>query len=145
MGAILRLAEALDRSRHGTIRGLTVHANAEQVLIELEGRGDAELEMWAANRQLAPLERVIDRPVRLQVRIVEDQDPPARPVPAPAKPRRRLAAKPDTRPATKTDTKSDAKSDATPDAESDAKSDDAPEATPDAIVPATPPPSSDSV
>ena len=82
LGAILRLAESLDRSRHGTIRGLTVHTSAEQVLIELEGRGDAELEMWAANRQLAPLERVIERPVRLQVRIVEDQEPGPRPAAA---------------------------------------------------------------
>ncbi len=141
MGAILRLAESLDRSRHGTIRGLTVHANAEQVLVELEGRGDTELEMWEANRQLAPLERVIDRPVRLHVRIVDEQDSAARPAQAPAKPRRRRAAKPHTRPESKPDAKPDAKSEAKPDAEPDTTLDTAP----DAIAAAAPPPSSDSV
>ena len=79
LGAILRLAESLDRSRHGTIRGLLIDARADAVLIEMEGRGDAELEMWAANRQLAPLERILGRPVRLQVRIVDDAEPAARP------------------------------------------------------------------
>ena len=92
VGAILRLAESLDRSRHGTIRGLTVNTSADQVLVELEGRGDAELEMWAANRQLAPLERVIERPVRLQVRIVDDPEPAAKPRRTRATPAGRAAA-----------------------------------------------------
>ena len=88
LGAILRLAESLDRSRNGTIRGLVIDARVDAVLIEMEGRGDAELEMWAANRQLAPLERILDRPVRLQVRIVDDTEAPARPaVPGAVPPR----------------------------------------------------------
>ena len=49
----------------------------DTIALELEGRGDAELEVWAATRQLAPLERALERPVRLQVRIVDDADPPA--------------------------------------------------------------------
>jgi exopolyphosphatase/guanosine-5'-triphosphate,3'-diphosphate pyrophosphatase len=94
-GAILRLAESLDRSRHGTIRGLSVNTRDDQVLVELEGRGDAELEMWAANRQLVPLEREIGRTVRLQVRIVEEHELAAKPAavrPATRKPARRPAA-----------------------------------------------------
>ena len=75
LGAILRLAESLDRSRHAMIRGLTVNTRADTITLELEGRGDAELEVWAASRQLAPLERAIDRPVRMQVRIVDDAEP----------------------------------------------------------------------
>jgi hypothetical protein len=65
------------------------------VLVELEGRGDAELEMWAANRQLVPLEREIGRTVRLQVRIVEEHELAAKPAavrPATRKPARRPAA-----------------------------------------------------
>ncbi|MGD9904956.1 MAG: HD domain-containing protein [Vicinamibacterales bacterium] len=85
LGAILRVAESLDRSRHGTIRGLSVTTTPEQVQVELEGRGDAELELWDANRQLAPLERVVGRPVRLQVRMVDDAETTPRP-------RRRRAA-----------------------------------------------------
>jgi exopolyphosphatase/guanosine-5'-triphosphate,3'-diphosphate pyrophosphatase len=74
LGAILRLAESLDRSRTGGIRGLAVNARTDTVEIELEGRGDAELEVWAANRSLIPLERALKRPVRLQVRIAEDPE-----------------------------------------------------------------------
>jgi exopolyphosphatase/guanosine-5'-triphosphate,3'-diphosphate pyrophosphatase len=79
LGAILRLAESFDRSRHGTIRALTATVQSDQVLVELQGRGDAELEMWAANRQLVPLERALKRTVRLQARIVDEQEPVAKP------------------------------------------------------------------
>jgi exopolyphosphatase / guanosine-5'-triphosphate,3'-diphosphate pyrophosphatase len=84
LGAILRLAESLDRSRTGAIRGLAVNTRTDTVEIELEGRGDAELEVWAANRSLIPLERTLKRPVRLQVRISEDPDAPPAARPAPA-------------------------------------------------------------
>lgn len=82
LGAILRLAESLDRSRHAMIRWLTVNTRADTIALELEGRGDAELEVWAASRQLAPLERALDRPVRLQTRIVDDAEPTESPTPA---------------------------------------------------------------
>ena len=82
LGAILRLAESLDRSRHGMIRGLTVNTRADTISLELEGRGDAELEVWAAARQLTPLERALTRPVRLQTRIVDDAEPVEPPRPA---------------------------------------------------------------
>ena len=100
LGAILRLAESLDRSRTGAIRGLAVNTRADTVEIELEGRGDAELEVWAANRSLIPLERTLKRPVRLQVRIIEDPDatPAARaeqaPTPIDAPVRRRAKRAP---------------------------------------------------
>ncbi len=76
LGAILRLSESLDRSRHSMIRTVTVNTRADTIALELEGRGDAELEVWAASRQLAPLERAIGRPMRLQARVVDDVDPP---------------------------------------------------------------------
>jgi hypothetical protein len=75
LGAILRLAESLDRSRHAMITALTVNTRADTIGLELEGRGDAELEVWAAARQLEPLERALERPVRMQTRIVDDADP----------------------------------------------------------------------
>jgi len=76
LGAILRLAESLDRSRHSMIRSLAVNTRADTIAIEVEGRGDAELEVWAASRQLAPLEHELARTVRLVSRVVEDTDPP---------------------------------------------------------------------
>lgn len=95
LGAILRLAESLDRSRHGTIGRIAVSARADAATIELEGSGDAELEMWAANRQLGPLERILKRPVRLLIRIVDEPaEQPDRAQPAPARPRRARRAAP---------------------------------------------------
>lgn len=74
LGAILRVAESLDRSRHGVVRGLSVSTRADTIAVVVEARGDAELEMWAANRQLAPLERALDRRVRLEVRAAAEPD-----------------------------------------------------------------------
>ncbi|MEP7118155.1 MAG: Ppx/GppA phosphatase family protein [Acidobacteriota bacterium] len=76
LGAILRLAESLDRSRHGMIRRLTVNTGADTIAIEFEGRGDAELEVWAALRQFGPLERALERPLRLQARVVDEPEAP---------------------------------------------------------------------
>lgn len=74
LGALLRLAEALDRSRHSMIRALQVRTSADTLGILLEARGDAELELWAAHRQIGPLERALGRPVQLEARVVEDGD-----------------------------------------------------------------------
>jgi hypothetical protein len=100
LGAILRLAESLDRSRHSMIRTLGVRTSADALTVQLEARGDAELELWAAHRQLAPLERALDRPVHLEARVVEDGEAAEHRVPArrglerPARrPRRRVAAR----------------------------------------------------
>jgi exopolyphosphatase/guanosine-5'-triphosphate,3'-diphosphate pyrophosphatase len=93
LGAILRLAESLDRSQHGVIRGLTVSTRADTIAIVLEAKGDAELETWAANGQLAPLERVLDRPVRLDVTSVDEGEGPEPAVSS----RRGLATAPDGR------------------------------------------------
>lgn len=76
LGAILRLSESLDRSRHSMIGGLTVNTGADTIALELDGRGDAELEVWAATKQLGPLERVLDRPLRMQIRTVDDTEAP---------------------------------------------------------------------
>jgi exopolyphosphatase / guanosine-5'-triphosphate,3'-diphosphate pyrophosphatase len=99
LGAILRLTESLDRSRHSVIRGLRVNTRADTIAVELEARGDAELELWAANRQLDPLARALDRPLRLQTRAVDDAEAPEPEAPsrrglATASPKRGRAARP---------------------------------------------------
>ena len=99
LGAILRLAESLDRSRHSMIRSLSVRTSADALTVQLEARGDAELELWAAHRQMAPLERALDRPIHLDARVVEDGEPADRRGPArrglerPARQTRRAAAR----------------------------------------------------
>jgi len=74
LGALLRLAESLDRSRHSMIRALTVRTSADTLTVRLEARGDAELELWAAHRQLAPLERALDRTIHLEAQVIEEGD-----------------------------------------------------------------------
>jgi exopolyphosphatase/guanosine-5'-triphosphate,3'-diphosphate pyrophosphatase len=95
LGALLRVAESLDRSRNGVVRSVSVSTTGDQIGIEVEASGDVELEMWAAHRQITPLQEILDRPLRLSARVVEDADPtPATPPrrSAPAKPVRRAVA-----------------------------------------------------
>lgn len=97
LGAILRLAESLDRSRHAMVKSLRVRTSADTLGVLLDARGDAELEVWAARRQLAPLERALNRQVQLEVRQVDDSDavdgPPSRRGLAAPRARRRRSAR----------------------------------------------------
>jgi exopolyphosphatase/guanosine-5'-triphosphate,3'-diphosphate pyrophosphatase len=67
LAAILRLAESLDRSHAQTISGVQLHDRGEDVLLQLRTKTDAELELWAANRHAAPFERLIQKPLRVEV------------------------------------------------------------------------------
>jgi exopolyphosphatase / guanosine-5'-triphosphate,3'-diphosphate pyrophosphatase len=66
LSAFLRLAETLDRSRHGVIRGIEVRERLGEVRISVQAVGDAELEVWAAHKQLRALEEALDRKVRIE-------------------------------------------------------------------------------
>ena len=74
LGALLRLCESLDRSRHALVRTLDVSLKGDAVTVTLRTRGDAELEVWAAQRQRGALERALDRPVVLDARQIADGD-----------------------------------------------------------------------
>jgi exopolyphosphatase/guanosine-5'-triphosphate,3'-diphosphate pyrophosphatase len=65
LAAILRVAENLDRSHAQVISGLTVRTRKDDVRLELTATGDAELEMWATGRHVAPFEQVVGHPVKL--------------------------------------------------------------------------------
>jgi exopolyphosphatase/guanosine-5'-triphosphate,3'-diphosphate pyrophosphatase len=67
LAAILRLAENLDRSHSQPITGIELHDRGEDMLLQIRTSGDAELELWAANRQAAPFVRVIGKPLRVEV------------------------------------------------------------------------------
>jgi exopolyphosphatase/guanosine-5'-triphosphate,3'-diphosphate pyrophosphatase len=67
LSAILRLAESLDRSHAQTISGVEFHDRGEDALLQLRTRSDAELELWAANRHAVPFERLIGKPLRVEV------------------------------------------------------------------------------
>jgi len=72
--------------------GLTVRARKADARLELTATGDAELEMWATGRHIAPLEEVVGRPVRLVLSGSRRQSPPAAKLAAPVK-RRKAAAR----------------------------------------------------
>ncbi len=66
LSAFLRLAETLDRSRHGVIRGIDVRERLGEIRINVQAVGDAELEVWAAHKQLRALEQALDRKIRIE-------------------------------------------------------------------------------
>jgi exopolyphosphatase/guanosine-5'-triphosphate,3'-diphosphate pyrophosphatase len=65
LAAILRVAENLDRSHAQIISALELQDRGSDVLLQLRTAGDAELEMWAASRNVAPFEKLVGKPVRL--------------------------------------------------------------------------------
>jgi exopolyphosphatase/guanosine-5'-triphosphate,3'-diphosphate pyrophosphatase len=67
LAAIVRLAEGLDRSHAQAIAGIDLYPRAGEYLARLRAPGDAELELWAAHRHVAPLEAVLGKPIRFEV------------------------------------------------------------------------------
>lgn len=67
LAAILRLAESLDRSHAQVIGEVDLHDRDEDWLLQLRTSGDAELELWSATRQRAPLEDVLGKPLFIEV------------------------------------------------------------------------------
>ena len=67
LAAILRLAESLDRSHAQSLSSVKLHDRGEDVLLQVRTTGDAELELWAAARHAAPFERMIGKPLRVEI------------------------------------------------------------------------------
>jgi len=70
LAAMLRLAEGLDRSHSQPVAGLELHDRGDDGLLQLRANGDAELELWAAARHAAEFERLIGKPLRVEVSAV---------------------------------------------------------------------------
>ena len=66
LSAFLRLAETLDRSRHGVVRGIEMRERLGELRIKVQAVGDAELEVWAAHKQAKALEEALQRKVRIE-------------------------------------------------------------------------------
>jgi exopolyphosphatase/guanosine-5'-triphosphate,3'-diphosphate pyrophosphatase len=67
LASILRVAESLDRSHGQVITALDVQDRGEDVLLNIATNGDAELEVWATGKHLRPFERLLRKPLRLEV------------------------------------------------------------------------------
>ena len=79
LGAILRLAENLDRSHTQSVSGLALHDRGDDDLLQIRTSGDAELELWAASRQAKPFERLTGKPLRLETSQTYAEQPDAAP------------------------------------------------------------------
>ena len=67
LSAIVRLAEGLDRSHAQALAGIDLFPRGDDYLARLRANGDAELELWAAHRHVAPLEQALSLPIRFEV------------------------------------------------------------------------------
>jgi exopolyphosphatase/guanosine-5'-triphosphate,3'-diphosphate pyrophosphatase len=63
LAALLRLAEGLERSHSQVVSKLELHDRRKDYLLKVRANGDAELELWAAHRQRAPLEALVGKPI----------------------------------------------------------------------------------
>jgi exopolyphosphatase / guanosine-5'-triphosphate,3'-diphosphate pyrophosphatase len=66
LGALLRLAEGLDRSHAQVVDHLVTERTESELIVRLQTKSDPELELWAANRHAAPLIKELGRPVRFE-------------------------------------------------------------------------------
>jgi exopolyphosphatase/guanosine-5'-triphosphate,3'-diphosphate pyrophosphatase len=71
LASILRVAESLDRSHGQVISGLELHDGPEgcSLRIHTAANADAELELWATSRHMRPFEKLVGKPVKLEVAV----------------------------------------------------------------------------
>ena len=67
LSAMVRLAEGLDRSHAQALAGIDIYPRGDDYLARLRTTGDAELELWAAHRHVAALEKILGKPIRFEV------------------------------------------------------------------------------
>lgn len=65
LAALLRVADALDRSHTSAVTGLSVDLRGGRVRLELDGDGDVELECWALRRKRGLFEQLFRRSLEL--------------------------------------------------------------------------------
>ena len=61
LAAILRLAEALDRSHSQMVSAVELHDRGQDALLQMRTVGDAELELWALARERSYFREVFGR------------------------------------------------------------------------------------
>jgi exopolyphosphatase/guanosine-5'-triphosphate,3'-diphosphate pyrophosphatase len=67
LAALLRVADALDRTHFGVVKSIHVTKASGRLVLDVDaGAENAELELWAAERRVDLLSRLLDRPVVLR-------------------------------------------------------------------------------
>jgi exopolyphosphatase/guanosine-5'-triphosphate,3'-diphosphate pyrophosphatase len=87
LAAILRIADALDRTHVRLVRAVRCSISARTIDVRVDADGDPELELWAARRKGDLFEEVSERKLRFAVAQTRDRDerlPPAEPAVHPA-------------------------------------------------------------
>jgi exopolyphosphatase / guanosine-5'-triphosphate,3'-diphosphate pyrophosphatase len=87
--AVLRVAECLDRSHAQVVDAVDLQDRGDGAALVVKAHDNVELEVWAAERQLGPLERVIDRHIRVETAGGSHDHQPHHPAPVPRPPVRR--------------------------------------------------------
>jgi len=76
LAALLRVADALDRTHFGVIKRVKISRQGGRLVISAETGGEsAELELWAAERRVDSLSRLLDRRVVLRARAARRKVP----------------------------------------------------------------------
>ena len=73
LAAILRLALALDRTHRQNVSEVRARLRDDGVQIIVQSHGDAEVDLWAAERKVELFEKVFSRKVRFSARNVADR------------------------------------------------------------------------
>jgi exopolyphosphatase/guanosine-5'-triphosphate,3'-diphosphate pyrophosphatase len=68
LASLLRIADALDRTHFGVVKNVQILKTSGRVVIDVTTGGEnPELELWAAERRVDLLSRLLDRPVALRI------------------------------------------------------------------------------
>jgi exopolyphosphatase/guanosine-5'-triphosphate,3'-diphosphate pyrophosphatase len=66
LGALLRLADALDRQHQGMVDSVSTEVKGNELILQLEGRGDLLLERWAVNKKKNVFEEAFGLKVKIR-------------------------------------------------------------------------------
>jgi exopolyphosphatase/guanosine-5'-triphosphate,3'-diphosphate pyrophosphatase len=81
LAALLRVADGLDRTQFGVVKHLgCTHAAGRTTITIDPGQENAELELWAAERRIDLLAKLLEHPVQLRVQRQRASDQPTRAV-----------------------------------------------------------------
>ncbi len=67
LAAIVRVADALDRSHFHVVASLKVQMRPRQVTVRITAQEDPAMELWAARQKVTLLEKVLGRPVTFEL------------------------------------------------------------------------------
>ena len=82
LAAILRIADALDRTHARLVRAVRCSVAGRTVEIRIDADGDPELEIWAARRKGDLFEELAGRKLRFAVDKVREREERPRPEPS---------------------------------------------------------------